>query len=572
MYIDKVPNRNSRPTLLLRESYRQGRRVLKDTILNITHWPPHVVEALRRALKGETLVSFDDAFAIQRSLPHGHIEVIVGMIRKTGLDRLIASKRCRERDLVLAMIVKQILEPGSKLAVTRAWHATSLAEEFGVADANEDDLYAALDWLLARQKKIESKLARRHLSPGDLALYDVSSSYYEGRTCPLAFFGKDRDGKGGKPVIVYGVLADREGHPVSVDVYPGNTGDPATVPDQVEKLRDRFGLTRIALVGDRGMLTQKRIDTLKQHPGLGWISALRSASIRRLMAQGAIQMSLFDQHNLAEIASPDFPGERLVVCYNPLLADERKRKREDLLAATEEKLEKIVKEANRRTKTPLRKEEIGIKVGRIINRHKVAKHFKLTLEEGVFQWERNEESVVSEASLDGIYVIRTSESKERFSAEDTVRNYKSLSLVERLFRCLKTDLRVRPIFLRTEPHVRAHIFLCLLAYFLEWHLRQALAPLLFEDEELQEDRQTRDPVAPARPSPSAKQKKATRQTPEGFPIHSFSTLLDEMATRCRNWCRLENVPDAPLFPRLTDPTPYQEKVYSLLKQYPVPGN
>jgi Transposase DDE domain len=572
MYIEKVPNRNSPPAILLRESYRQGGRVLKRTLLNVTHWPPRVVAGLRRLLRGEELVCLDDVFAIERSLPHGDVEVVASMIRKTGLDRLVASKRCRQRDLVLATVVKQILAPSSKLAATREWHSTSLAEEFGVADADEDDLYDALDWLLARQEKIQDKLARLHLRKDDLALYDVSSSYYEGRTCPLAFFGYGRDGKKGKPIVVYGVLTDPQGRPVSIDVYPGNTGDPATVPDQVEKLRDRFGLLQVTLVGDRGMLTQKQIDTLKQHPGLGWISALRSGSIRELTAQGAIQMSLFDRQNLAEISSPDYPGERLVVCFNPLLADERKRKREELIQATEEKLEKIVKEAARRTKKRLTEDQIGIKVGKVVNRHKVAKHFNLTIEEGNFQWERNQESVASEAALDGIYVIRTSESKERFSAEDTVRNYKSLSVVERLFRCIKTDLRVRPIYLRTAAHVRAHIFLCLLAYFVEWHLRKALAPLLFEDEELQEDRKSRDPVAPAQPSQSAKEKKAGRKTPDGFSIHSFSTLFKEMATRCKNRCRLENEPDAPTFTRLTEPTPYQEKVYKLLEEYPVAGN
>ena len=569
MYIEIVPNRNSPPAILLRESFRKDGRVQKRTIANLTHWPPEVIAGLQSLLHGKEMVCLEDAFTIERSLPHGHVEVLGSLIRKTGLDRLIAAKPCRERDLVVAMIVKQILAPSSKLASTREWHSISLAEEFGVADADENDLYHALDWLLARQKRIEDKLARLHLSEGDLALYDVSSSYYEGRTCPLAFYGNDRDGKGDRPIIVYGVLADREGRPVSVDVYPGNTGDPATVPNQVEKLRDRFGLQRVVLVGDRGMLTQKQIDTLKQHPELGWISALRSSSIRKLVEQEAIQMSLFDQQNLAEIASPDFPGERLMVCYNPLLADERKRKREDLLEATEKNLEKIVREVKRRTKKPLGKEEIGVKVGRISNSHKVAKHFDLTIEDGVFEWKRNEESIVSEAALDGIYVIRTSESEERFSADDTVRNYKSLSLVERIFRCLKTDLRVRPIYLRTEAHVRAHIFLCLLAYYLEWHLRKALAPLLFEDEELDGDRKTRDPVAPAQPSPSAKEKKASRKTPDGFPVHSLSSLLKEMATRCKNWCRFGKAADTPPITQLTEPTPFQEKVYELLEAYPV---
>jgi hypothetical protein len=571
MYIDRVPNRNSPPAVLLRESYREGGKVRKRTIANLSQWSPDVVEGLRRLLKGEKLVAVEEAFTIERSLPHGHVETILTMIRKTGLDGLLASKRCRQRDLVVAMIVERLLHPCSKLATTRHWHSTTLAGELEVADADEDELYEALDWLLERQEKIEDRLARRHLEEGEEALYDVSSSYYEGRTCPLACYGHSRDGKKGKPIIVYGVMTDQQGRPVAVDVYPGNTGDPSTVPEQVEKLRDRFGLSRITLVGDRGMLTQRQIDTLKQYPELGWISALRSGAIRQLVNQGVIQMSLFDQQNLAEIASPEFPGERLIVCFNPLLADERGCKRDDLLQATEKELERIAKEAARRTHKPLTSEEIGVKVGRVVNRFKVGKHFHLKIEEGTFVWERNEESIVSESSLDGLYVIRTSESKERLSAEETVRHYKNLSQVERLFRCLKTDLRVRPIRHRTEDHVRAHIFLCLLASYVEWHLRKALAPLLFDDEALECDRQTRDPVAPAQPSESAKNKKARRLTPEGFRVHSLDTLLKEMATHSRHWCRFPSVPDAPSFIQLTQLTPYQKKVLGLLHVYPVRG-
>lgn len=572
MYIDRVPNRNSPPAILLRESYREGGKVLKRTVANLTQWPPQVVEAIRLALKGKDLVPMEDAFTIQRSLPHGHVELLLSLARKLGLDRLISSRPCRERDLVMAMIVERLLRPGSKLATTRHWHSTTLAQELGVADADEDELYEALDWLLERQEKIEGKLARLHLKEGGLARYDVSSSYYEGRACPLARYGHNRDGKKDKPIIVYGVLTDSQGCPVALQVYPGNTGDPATVPDQVEKLRDRFGLSRVTLVGDRGMLTQKQIDALRQHPGLGWISALRSGAIRSLMNQGAIQRSLFDRTDLAEIASPDYPGERLIVCFNPFLADERARKREDLLQATEKELEKIEAAVRRRTKAPLSKDEIGLRVGRVVNRYKVSKHCCLHIEEGSFRWERNEESIVSETALDGFYVIRTSEPEDRLSAEDTVRAYKGLSHVEQAFRCLKTDLKARPIYHRTEEHVRAHFFLCLLSYYLEWHLRKALAPVLFEDEELDRDRETRHPVAPARSSESAKKKKVERKTPEGFPIHDFRTLLAEMGTRCKNWCRFDVHPDAPLIPRTTEPTPQQARVMELVNVYPVTRN
>jgi len=571
MYIDKVPNRNSPPAILLRESSRQDGKIVKKTILNITHWPPLVVETLRRALKGEKLVSLDETFSIASSLPHGHVELIFTMLRKLGLAQILGSKPSRQRDLVLAMLVERLLKPCSKLATTRHWNATTLAEEFGVAEADENELYDALDWLLERQPKIEQKLAARHLREEGCALYDISSSYYEGHNCPLVRYGHNRDGKHAKPIIVYGVLTNAEGCPVGMEVYPGNTGDPSTVADQVEKLRGRFGLSRLTLVGDRGMLTQRQIDTLKQHPGLGWISALRSGSIRKLFAQGAIQKSLFDQENLAEIASPDFPGERLMVCFNPLLADERKRKREELLVATQQELEKIARGLGRRTHKPFSKAEIGIKVGRVVGRYKMAKHFCLRIEEGVLEWERDEGAIVSEAALDGLYVIRTSVAEERLSAAQTVRAYKGLSQVERVFRGLKTDLKVRPIHHRTDDHVRAHLFLCLLAYYVEWHLRKALAPLLFADEELACERETRDPVLPAQPSRSARQKKTVRKTAEGFPIHDFHTLMELMGTRCRNRCRFNTHPDAPVVERLTEATTHQQKAFELVEMYPVTG-
>ncbi len=572
MYIDKVPNRNSRPAILLREGWREGKKVKKRTLANLTHWPKQKVEAFRRLLKDEPLMAPDDIFTIEQSLPHGHVEAVLGTIRKLGLDRMIASKRSRERDLVVAMIAERLIHPCSKLATTRLWHTTTLAEELNVQDADEDDLYDAMDWVLARQERIEKKLAGRHLTEGAMVLYDVTSSYYEGRTCPLARFGNNRDKKKGKLIIVYGVLADQEGRPVAVQVYPGNTGDPTTVPDQVEKLRKRFGLDRLVLVGDRGMLTQTQIDTLQSHPGIGWISALRSKAIRNLVDGGNLQLSLFDEQHLAELTCPQYPGERLIACYNPLLAEERRRKREALLEATEQELTRITKEVARRTKTPLTQGEIGKKVGKVINRFKMGKHFELAIDDGAFSFNRREEQIRKEAELDGIYVIRTSEPAERLSAEDTVRSYKSLAQLEQAFRCLKgIDLLVRPMRHRLEDRIRAHVFLCVLAYYVEWHMRKALAPILFDDEELDKDRKRRDPVLPAKPSASAKRKKTTRRTSDGLEVQSFETLLAQLGTRGRHICRLGSDPTGPTFQRFTQPTPLQERALGLLELYPVRG-
>jgi transposase len=565
MYIARIPNRSSPPAYLLRESYREGGKVKNRTLANLSQLPIAQIELIRRVLKGETLVSPNQAFSIHRSLPHGHMEIVLGMIHKLGLERMIGSRRSRQRDLVVAMIAQRLLFPCSKLATTRHWHTTTLAEELGVVDADENELYAALDWLLERQAPIEQKLAKKHLKQGSLVLYDVTSSYYEGRTCPLARYGHDRDGKGDRPIVVYGVLCDAEGRPVAVDVYPGNTGDPTTVPDQVTKLRERFGLSRVILVGDRGMLTQTQIEALKEHPGLGWISALRSGSIRQLMATGDLQRSLFDETNLAEIRSPEFPGERLVACYNPLLADERGRKREELLAATEKELAKLARQVARRTKRPMGQTDIALKAGRIVNRFKVAKHFELSIADGVFTFTRNTASIEQESQLDGIYVIRTSQPDEELSAQDTVRNYKRLAEVEQAFRSLKSiDLLVRPIHHRTEDHVRAHVFICLLAYYVQWHLKQAWAPLLFEDEQLPLDRATRDPVASAQPSASVNRKKATHRTADGLPVHSFGTLLAELATRCRHSCVPAGGSAEATFTKLTNATPLQTEAFRLL--------
>ena len=429
-----------------------------------------------------------------------------------------------------------------------------------------------MDWLLERQERIEQKLARRHLRQGAPVFYDVTSSYYEGRTCPLMRFGYSRDGKAGKRQVVYGVLTGPGGVPVAVQVYPGNSSDPATVPDQVDKLKHRFGLSRVVLVGDRGMLTETRITHLKRHPGLGWISALRAPAIRKLVDQEELQLSLFDERNLAEISSEAFPGERLVACFNPLLAGERARKREDLLSAAEAKLEKIVREVERRRKTPLSTAEIGKKAGRVLARSKVAKHFRLEIADGAFVFARDDAAIAAEAQLDGLYVIRTSEPRNRLSAADTVRTYKGLAQTERLFRSLKgVEVLVRPIRHREADRVCAHIFLCLLAAYLEWHLRRAWAPLLFDDESLEQDRTTRDPVAPAEPSREADRKRTRRRTPDGLPIHSLETLLADLATQCRNLCRLASDSQAPAFQMTTKPTPLQSRAFELIDAFPVHG-
>jgi transposase len=572
MYIETVPNRNSPPAVLLREGWREGKKTLKRTIANLSVWPKHKIETFRRLLRDEVLVSPTDLFETERTLPHGHVDAILGTIRKIGLDCAISSKRCPERDLVLAMIVERLVHPCSKLATTRLWHSTTLAEDLSVQEADEDDLYEAMDWLLVRQERIEKKLAERHLTDGAVVLYDVSSSYYEGRKCPLAKLGHDRDGQKGLLIIVYGVLTDGEGRPVAVSVYPGNTGDPTTVPDQVDKVRQKFELSHLVIVGDRGMLTQPQINKLKTHPGLGWITALTSVSIRKLVQQGTLQRSLFDEKNLAEITSPDLPGERLMACYNPILAEERRRKRVELLAETEKGLTKIAKEVARRTKTPLKGSEIGLKAGKVVGRYKMGKHYQLTIADGTFQWLRREDAIAAEAMLDGIYVIRTSEPKERLSAEDTVRTYKSLSQVERAFRCMKgIDLLVRPIRHRTEDRVPAHIFLCMLAYYVEWHMRKALAPILFEDDQLDSERKRRDPVLPAKPTEAAKRKKAIRMTPEGLPVHSFETLIAELASRCRNTYKLKNDDSSLTFSQVPELTPLQKRAYELLGLFPVRG-
>lgn len=565
MYVATVPNRNSSPTHLLRESYREGGKVKNRTLANLTSLPLSQIHQIRQVLAGRTLVPVDDAFRVTRSLPHGHVKAVLEMIRRLGVDSVIASRPCRERDLVVALIVQRILYPSSKLAATRLWGTTTLGEELGVLDTEVDQVYASLDWLGGRQKRIENKLAKRHLAQGARVFYDVSSSSYFGRTCILAWFGHNRDGRRDLPCIVYGVMTDAEGRPIAMDVYPGNTADPVTVPDQVEKLRGRFGLERVVLVGDRGMLTQAQIDKLRERPGLGWLSALRSEAIRELIEKGRLERSLFDERNLAEISSPDFPDERLVACFNPLLADRRRRKREALLAATEARFERIAAEVDRRTKTPLKKAQIGLKVGKVLNKYKVGKHFSLSIEDGRFTWQRKQEAIEREAALDGIYVIRSSEPVEELSNEDAVRQYKKLADVERAFRTLKgLELLVRPIHHRVENRVRAHLFVCLLAYYVQWHLKQAWAPLLFADEHLAAHRAERDPVATAKPAEEVQRKKAARQTPEGLPLHSFRTLLAELATQCRETCLFGQESTPIEISKITDPTPLQAEAFRLL--------
>jgi transposase len=567
MYIAKIPNRNSPPTYLLRESYRENGKVKNRTLANLSALPLEQIALLSRVLQGETLVPAGDAFRMIRSLPHGHVHAVLAMLRRLGLESLIASRPCRERNLVVAMIAQRILYPSSKLAATRLWETTTLAEELGVGDTDVDELYAALDWLLQRQKRIENKLAKRHLTEGTRVFYDVSSSSYFGHTCLLARLGHNRDGRRDLPCIVYGVLTDAQGRPISVEVYPGNTGDPTTVPDQVEKLRGRFDLKRVILVGDRGMLTQAQINKLRERPGLGWLSALRPEAIRKLIEKGCLERSLFDERNLAEITSPDFPKERLVACFNPLLEDRRRRKRESLLAATEKQFARIAAEVARRRKKPLTKAEIGVKTGKVLNKYKVGKHFTLTIKDGRFCWQRKQEEIKEEAALDGIYVIRSSELAEDLSADDAVRNYKKLADVEQAFRTLKgLELLVRPIHHRVDDRVRAHLFVCLLAYYVQWHLKRVWAPLLFADEHLTEHRADRDPVAQAKPAVEVCQKKAIRRSEEGYPLNSFRTLLAALATQCRTTCQFGDGDSAIPISKTADPNTLQNEAFRLLQQ------
>jgi transposase len=573
MYVATVPNRNSPPAILLRESYRQDGKVKTRTLANISHLSAQQIQALRLGLAGSLPTSstpLPDSFRISRSLPHGHVAAVLGCLRNLQLDSILDSAPSRERDLVIAMIVARILEPASKLATARGLHGDTLHHSLGemlhLDSADENDLYQAMDWLLPQQARIEQELAKRQLCQGGLVLYDLTSTYFEGRHCPLGKLGHSRDEKSGKLQIVFGLLTNASGCPVAVEVFAGNTADPKTVATQVDKLRQRFGLSEVVLIGDRGMITNARIrEDLPASHGIQWISALRANQIQKLATGGHLQMSLFDKTDLVEIAHPDFPGERLIACFNPLLAEERARKRPDLLAATEKQLEKIAA-ATQRAKRPLRgKQNIGLRAGRVLNRYHMGKHFQLRIEEDSFHYERKTANIEREKSLDGIYVIRTSVKQETLSSEQVVASYKSLSGVERAFRSLKTvDLHVRPIHHRLPDRVRAHILLCMLAYYVEWYMRQRLASLLFDDDDQTQAQAARASiVAPAQRSAAAKRKAVTKQTPDGLKVHSFQTLLGDLATIVKNRIQPKDKNIA-AFDMLTQPTVIQQRALDLL--------
>ncbi len=552
-------------THLLRRSYREGGCVKNETLGNLSHLPDALVQIIRRSLQGETFVPLGEAFEVLRARAHGAAQAVAVTMQRLGFASLIASKPSRQRDLVLAMVASRIVSPHTKLATTRWWHTTTLAEDFDVVDASEDDLYEAMDWLLERQNTIQKKLAARHLPEGGLVLYDLSSSYFEGTTCPLAKRGYNRDGKHGMLQVNYGLLTDPRGCPVAVSVYEGNTADSQTLMPEVRRLRRDFGIERLVMVGDRGMISQKAIDEIRQTDGIGWITALKSVSIRALIEQGHLQLGLFDERNLLELSAPDYPGERLVACRNPELAKLRAHKREDLLAATEKNLEKI--KARVDAAKLAGQGAIGVRVGKVVNQYKVAKHFELTIDEAAFSFQRKQDSISAEAALDGIYIIRTSVPATQMDAPDCVRHYKSLANVERAFRSLKTiDLKVRPIHHRLADRVRAHIFLCMLAYYVEWYMREAWRELMFADPD-QQAKATRDPVAPAKRSKAALAKVASHTLNDGTPVHSFATLMAELGTIVRNTCRIPLAgQSAPTFEVVTTPNPKQKRALELLQQ------
>jgi len=651
MYIETISNRNSPPAILLRESYRENGKVKKRTLSNLSHLPPNAIDTLRRSLKNETLVSPDDAFEIieDGSPAHGHVEAVLTAMRRLKFPELISPKKSRQRDIVVGMIAARILRPQSKLATTLWWNDTTLPKTLGISDADENDLYEAMDWLLARQDSIEKKLAKRHLETDATALYDLTSSYFEGKTCPLAARGHDRDGKKGKLQVNYGLLTNTQGVPVAVSVFEGNTGDPSTLLPQVQKVQKDFGIDQFVIVGDRGMLTQKKINTLNGIEGIDWISALRPGAIKKLINCGSVQRGLFDEKNLFELTHPDFPGERLVACRNADLAYKRANKRKQLIAATVRELDKVVKmvhsrrlhgkkeiaeqinrvlkqykirkyfiveifedgfkckvekkrlsseitakckgnsqlvekqlETSRRHIKSIAKklckvrrmvnrgelhgkDKIGVRVGRVINKYKVAKHFNLNIEDNDFNYCVNQDKVQEEANLDGIYIVRTSIPDEKMDADTAVRSYKQLSKVENAFRSFKTvDLMVRPIRHRLEQRVRAHIFQCMLSYYVQWHMMDVWRPLLYSDEE-QDAKTTRDPVAPATRSDSAKQKVQTKQLDDGSRVHSFRTLLDHLGAIVLATCRCIGGNQSSTFTMVTKYNPKQRKAFDLLK-------
>lgn len=568
MHIDAVPNRTSRPTYLLRESYRIGKKVRKRTLANLSALADEQIEAIRAVLAGVAVRPVEELFEVVRSRSHGAVQAVRVAMQRLGFEGLLASRASPERERVCAMVAARVLEPHTKLATTRWWHTTTLAEEYRVEGADEHDLYAAMDWLLERQGVIERKLAARHLREGALALYDLSSSYFEGTHCPLAKIGHNRDGKKNKLQVNYGLLTNRAGCPVAVSVYEGNTADAKTLMPQVSKLREEFGLDQVVLVGDRGMISQKAIGELRELEGLSWITALKSSQIRSLVEGEALQLGLFDERRLFELTHEEYPGERLIACRNPELAKLRAHKRLSLLEATQKELEKV--RASVAAGRLSGKAKIGVRIGRVVNKYKVAKHFDLTVEDRSFEFKILDAKVAAEAALDGIYVIRTNVPKKQLGTADAVRSYKGLCEVERAFRSLKTvDLKIRPIHHRLEDRVRAHIFLCMLAYYVEWHMREAWRELLFADEDL-EAKNDRDPVAPAQRSQEALEKIAERTLENGSPVHSFRTLLQDLATVVRNTCITRGTKTAsPAFQMVTTSTDTQQSALQLLQQITV---
>ncbi len=566
MHIANIPNRGSPPAILLREGYREKGRVKNRTLANLSKWPKEKVETLRLLLRGEKLAPAAELFEVVESYHHGHVDAVLRAMRRLGFDELIASTISRERDLVLAMVAARILEPDSKLATTRWWHTMTLPAQLGVADADEDDLYDAMDWLLKRQPRIEKKLAARHLAEGGLVLFDLTSSYFEGVTCPLAALGKSRDGKKGTLQVNWGLLADERGRPVAVSVFKGNTGDPKTLMPQIRKVKEDFGIKTMVLVGDRGMITQTQIDEIKTIEGVDWIAALKPAGIKELVEGGNIQLELFDKRNLCEITHPDYPGERLIACLNPELRKLRGHKRQSLLEATNGELKKIQSMVARGKLKGKGADEIGVRVGKVIDKYKMSKHIVLDIRDGFFDFHVDEKKVEAETALDGFYVIRTSLDKERASAEDAVRHYKKLTLIEQAYRSLKTiDLKTRPIRHHTEDRVRAHIFICMLAYYVEWHMREAWRSQLFCDED-QEAKKTRDAVAPAKRSKAALNKVHAKVLDDGTEVHSFQTLLKLLSAIVRNVCRVPRAgPDAPTFEVVTTPNAKQQRAFDLLE-------
>ncbi len=570
MYVAKVPNRGSPPVVLLRESYREAGKVKNRTLANLSSWPEAKVDALARVLKGQLApaAAVEGTFEISRSLPHGHVAAVLGTAQALGLEELIGPVPSRQRDRVTAMTVAQVIAPDSKLAIARGLQAgtaaSSLGEVLHLGSCDEDDLYGAMDWLAARQDRIQDALAARHLAGGTLVLYDVSAAAFEGRTCPLGAIGHPKDGVHGRLQIVYGLLTSTGGIPVAIEVFAGNTGDPKTVAAQVGKVKDRFGLTRVVLVGDRGMLTAARLREDVAPAGLDWITALRAPQVKALVRDGALQLSLFDETDLAEITHPDYPGERLVACKNPFLEAERARKRESLLAATETDLGKIAA-AVQRERRPLRgTEKIALRADRVLRRRKVAKHFTISIGDDHFSYARNTGSITAEAALDGIYVLRTSVEASGLASGKVVSSYKALANVERAFRAFNTDLDIRPIRHRTETRVRAHVFLRMLSYYLTWHMQARLAPLLFTDDDKATAEAARpSPVAPAVRSPRALAKAAVKRTPGDLPVHSFQALLADLATICLNQIQPAD-PALPAFRLVTTPTPHQRQALELL--------